>query len=196
LTSKLGENRYKQPQGVRAKINQALQPALREMFFAPKLVLVEGLEDVAYLTTALNLLGLWEKWRSGGCHLVPAQGKSELVQPLAIAQLLKIPVFIMFDADGNETRADPRNMHKADNERLLKLLSGDSTQPFPIAPVMAASHVIWVENLGNKVESDYTPAEWDQLAVSGRTPCSLPVCWRKHGPTRNHRRHLPTFVTF
>lgn len=37
LVAKLGEDRYKKPEGVRVKINQALQPALREMFFAPKI---------------------------------------------------------------------------------------------------------------------------------------------------------------
>ena len=158
LTKTLGEDRFKRPEGVRAKINQVLQPALREMFFAPRIVLVEGLEDVAYLTAALNLLGFWERWRAGGCHIVPVNGKSELVQPLAIAQLLNLPVFVMFDADGSENRQ--RLIHKADNERLLKLLGGDSTQPFPAAHVFDSKFVIWVENHGNAVQADYDATEW------------------------------------
>jgi energy-coupling factor transporter ATP-binding protein EcfA2 len=160
LTTKLGEHRYKQPQGVQAKINQALQPVLREMFFAPKLVLVEGLEDVALITAALNLIGKWDEWRSAGCHLVPVGGKSELVQPLAIAQLLSIPVFVIFDADGDETNETRRNQHKVDNERLLKLLGSDPTQPFPAIEVLNDNHVICVKNLGEKVRADYQDAEW------------------------------------
>lgn len=160
LKTKLGEDRYKQPQGVRAKIHQALQPVLREMFFAPKLVLVEGLEDIAYITAALNLDDKWDTWRSAGCHLVPVNGKSELVQPLAIAQLLSIPVFVMFDADGDETNANRRNLHKLDNERLLKLIGLDPTQPFPAAPLLTDKYVVWVENLGAKIRADYTETEW------------------------------------
>ncbi len=160
LVATLGEDRYKQAQGVRAKINQALQPALREMFFATKIVLVEGLEDVAFITAALHHLGLWERWRSGGAHLVQVQGKSELVQPLAIAQLLGIPVFVIFDADGNVSEKY-KDVNKADNVRLLKLLGADASVPFPPAPIFAPSHIVWVENFGNKVESDYNPAEWD-----------------------------------
>lgn len=38
-------------EGAIARIHQALQPALNEIFFTPFLVLVEGLEDVAYITT-------------------------------------------------------------------------------------------------------------------------------------------------
>jgi hypothetical protein len=161
LIAKLREDRFKKPEGVRAKIHQVLQPVLREMFFAPKLVLVEGLEDVAYITSALNLDSQWDKWRSAGCHLVPANKKSEMVQPLAIAQLFKIPVFVMFDADGDETRENPRNMQKADNERLLKLLGLEPAQPFPPAAVLTNSHVIWVDNLGKKVKEDYTPEDWN-----------------------------------
>jgi hypothetical protein len=133
---------------------------MREMFFAPKIVLVEGLEDVAYITSALLLSGRWEEWRSGGAQLVPVGGKSELVQPLAIAQLLSIPVFVIFDADGNETRPDPRNLHKLDNERLLKLLGGDPTVPFPAAAIKSPTHIIWSENIGKLVELDFAPAEW------------------------------------
>ncbi len=160
LSTTLGEDRYKRPQGVRAKINQVLQPALREMFFAPRIVLVEGLEDVAYLSTAMNLLGLWEQWRSGGCHFVPVNGKSELAQPLAIAQLLNIPVFVMFDADGHEQNPHKRSLHMADNRRLLRLLGAEQTQVFPSEDVFHGSYVIWSENLGRRVESDFAAGDW------------------------------------
>jgi predicted ATP-dependent endonuclease of OLD family len=58
LSRVIGEARFKKPEGIRAKLQQVLQPALREMFFAPRIVLVEGIEDVAYITCALNYLGL------------------------------------------------------------------------------------------------------------------------------------------
>jgi putative ATP-dependent endonuclease of OLD family len=160
LVLTLGELRFSQPVGVQAKLHQVLQPALREMFFAPTLVLVEGLEDVAYITSALVLQGLWEKWRQCGAHLVPVHGKSEFVQPLAIAQLLTIPAFVIFDADGDIQKPDAQALHQKDNERLVKLL-GESAHPFfPAVVSWQSNFVVWPSNLGAAVQSDYTQAEW------------------------------------
>ncbi len=44
-----------------SKVHQALQPALNEMFFTQRLVLVEGLEDIAYIHSWLILTGRWEE---------------------------------------------------------------------------------------------------------------------------------------
>jgi putative ATP-dependent endonuclease of OLD family len=160
LTTKTGEQNYNRPQGVRAKINQALQPALREMFFAPKIILVEGLEDVAYLTTAFHLLGKWEKWRSGGAHFIQVEGKSKLLHPLAIAQCLKIPVLVMFDADSDAEKQAWKDQAKVDNERLLKLLGKDPANFFPPTPVLTVNHIVWPTNLGNQVKADYSDTDW------------------------------------
>jgi len=174
LTAKLGEASYKRPEGVRAKINQALQPALREMFFAPKILLVEGLEDVAFLTTAFYLLNKWDAWRSGGGHIVQVEGKSKLVHPLAIAQSLKIPVFVIFDADGDVTKPEWKATHKADNERLLKLLGQDPTNAFPAAAVLTDTHVIWPKNLGEQVQADYEPADWSKWKTATEAELGQP----------------------
>jgi len=161
LTTTLGaDSAYKRAEGVRAKINQALQPALREMFFAPKIVLVEGLEDVAYITSALLLADKYEAWRKGGAHIVQVEGKSKLVHPLAIAQLLKIPVLVMFDADGDITKPEWKGTAKSDNERLLKLLGQDATNPFPANAVLSDTHVVWPKNFGEQVKADYAEADW------------------------------------
>jgi putative ATP-dependent endonuclease of the OLD family len=160
LSATLGEPRYKQPEGIQAKIHQVLQPALREMFFAPVLMLVEGLEDLAYVIAALHLSGFWESWRKSGGHIVPVNGKGELIQPLAIAQLLQIPVFVMFDADGDETKPERQIMHKKDNERLLKLLGRSDIDSFPQSIVWGEHLVVWPSNLGDAVKADYEESEW------------------------------------
>jgi putative ATP-dependent endonuclease of the OLD family len=74
-----------------SKVHQALQPSLNEMFFTQRLVLVEGLEDVAYVHSWLVLTERWEKYRRCGCHIVPVDGKSEMIRPAIIAQGLGIP---------------------------------------------------------------------------------------------------------
>ena len=92
-------------QGNLAKIHQVLQPNLNEIFFTSRLILVEGLEDVAYIATCLQLMNQWDEYRRLGCHMVPANGKSEMPRPLVIAQCLQVPVFAVFDADG-DTKAE------------------------------------------------------------------------------------------
>jgi putative ATP-dependent endonuclease of OLD family len=122
LIKTVGEPRFQEPVGVQAKLHQILRPALSEMFFCHSLILVEGQEDVAFISSGLLLSNLWDDWRKSGAHIVAVNKKSEFVYPLALAQLLKIPVFVMFDADGDIQAPNRRSAHQLDNERLLKLL--------------------------------------------------------------------------
>lgn len=141
-------------EGLVAKIHQALQPGIAEMFFAHVPVLVEGLEDVSYITTELHLANLWTDFRRLGCHLIPVNGKDKLIQPLAIAIELGIPVFVVFDADGNTENPDHRKKHERDNRALISLL-GAACDPFPLANVCTGNHAIWHTNLTEVVKADF-----------------------------------------
>lgn len=145
----------------RAQLHQALQPHLNEMFFTQKLVLVEGLEDTAYITAWMTYSNLWDDYRKSGCNIVAANGKSSLIEPLLIAKELGIPTFVIFDADGNEQNPGRRNLHKLDNLKILALLDGDVTTPFPDNPVWTSSYAIWPENLGSILKQEAGPALWD-----------------------------------
>ncbi len=70
------------------------------MFFTQKLTLVEGLEDVAYNQAWMVLTGRWDRFRRCGAHIVPANGKSELIRPVIIALGLEIPVLAIIDVMG------------------------------------------------------------------------------------------------
>jgi len=157
-----GEIKYTQAVGVRAKMHQALQPGLKEMFFCPVLVLVEGLEDVAYITAGLHLLNLWGKWRQIGGHIVPVNGKSELLQPLVIAQLMRIPTFVVFDADGAEKNPQKRKWHETDNSRLLAFLGQNPVVPFPEDTLWLPHFTVWSDNMGNAIQSDYSLTDWQE----------------------------------
>ncbi|UWU68089.1 ATP-dependent endonuclease [Bradyrhizobium sp. NC92] len=145
----------------RAQLHQALQPHLNEMFFTQKLVLVEGLEDTAYITAWMTYSDLWDVYRKSGCNIVAANGKSSLIEPLLIARELGIPTFVVFDADGNEQNPGRRNRHKLDNLKILALLDGDVTTPFPDNPVWTSSYAIWPENLGAILKQEAGAALWD-----------------------------------
>ena len=152
--------------GLVAKIHQALQPNIAEMFFVRVPVLVEGQEDVAYITSELHLSDLWSDYRRLGCHLIPVNGKSNLIKPLAIAKELELPVFTIFDADGDTKGKDHRIRHKRDNQALISLLDADY-DPFPSENIIKKNHAIWKTNIGSVVKAEFGN-HYDQLVESAR----------------------------
>ena len=148
------------PQGVLAKIHQALQPSLNEMFFTSRLVLVEGLEDVAYLSSYLHLLNKWDQYRRSGCHIVPVNGKSEMLRPVVIAKRIGIPTFVVFDSDADEQHQDNRAKHEKDNKTLLALLGKANENPLPTTSLWGPGFVMWRSNIGALIRAEIGAAEW------------------------------------
>jgi predicted ATPase len=149
-----------EPSGVLAKIHQSLQFSLSEMFFTPRLVLVEGLEDFAYISTYLQLTNLWDKYRQHGCHIVPTDGKGNMVQALAIAKCLEIPTFVVFDSDGDKPdRNGSKEKHRKDNTAILKLCSCRTPEPFPSADFWGANVAMWASDIGSVVGNEIGP-DW------------------------------------
>jgi predicted ATPase len=147
-----------------SKVHQALQPALNEMFFTQRLVLVEGLEDIAYIHSWLILTERWEEYRRTGCHIVAVDGKSEMIRPAIIAQGLGIPVFAVVDADADKIE-DPRNRtrHHRDNTALIRLFNGDEKNLFPVTNYWLSNFVLWPSNLADTVNREFIEA----LGVQG-----------------------------
>ncbi|MBR1366861.1 MULTISPECIES: ATP-dependent nuclease [Bradyrhizobium] len=153
-------------EGVLAKLHQVMQPHLSEMFFTPKLILVEGLEDAAYINAWMVLSERWESFRARGAHIVAVNGKSELIRPLIIAQQLQIPTFVIFDCDGDKlTHNNPDQQrsieasHRRDNSALFHLAGMQQQDPFPTDAVWSESLVAWPHDLGKCVEVD-AGAHW------------------------------------
>ena len=183
----LGEDQNRRIEGLIAKIHQALRPGIAEMFFAGAPVLVEGLEDVSYITTELHLSGQWSEFRRLGCHLIAVNGKDKLIQPLAIAVELGLPVFTIFDADGDTERPDHRTKHDRDNRALIALL-GTAYAPFPAANVIAANHAIWQTTLGDAVKTDFGP-NYERLTNAAR------VSYAHEGGLEKHDLFIAEWVT-
>lgn len=162
-----GDDQLRRTEGLVAKIHQALQPGIAEMFFAHIPILVEGLEDISYLTTELHLSGLWPEFRRLGCHIIPVNGKDKLIQPLAIAVELGLPVYVVFDADGDTVRADHRIKHEHDNQALMRLLS-ITDPPFPATRVLGDNHAIWDTNLTKTVRADFPEADYSRVTSVAR----------------------------
>jgi putative ATP-dependent endonuclease of OLD family len=153
-----------------AKIHQALHPGINEMFFSKVIVLVEGGEDVAYTSTYLALLGLWDEFRRLGCHFVAAGSKSHMIQPLAIAKKLQIPSFVIFDSDGHRAdRNGSRAMHAADNTAILKLCGVSNPHPFPSQTLWENGTVMWPSEIDRVVAEDLGVKDCQAIRESVRS---------------------------
>jgi hypothetical protein len=67
---------------------------------------------------------------------------------------LGLPVFVVFDADGDTSNESNRTRHEKDNRALLTLL-GAKQDPFPEATIWEANHVVWPTNLTKVVREDF-----------------------------------------
>ena len=153
---------HPKPSGTLAKVHQALQSALGEMFFTPRLVLVEGLEDLAYVTTYLNLMDLWDEYRRFGIHIVPTDGKSQMVRPLAIAARLGIPAYCVFDADRDKPdKNGSRKKHERDNTAILTMAGVANPEPFPDTTYWGKRVVMWPSEFAKVVASEIGQADWE-----------------------------------
>jgi predicted ATP-dependent endonuclease of OLD family len=156
LAKKLEESGQKllKESGMLAKLYPSLNPVVNEMFFCKVLVLTEGIEDVAYIKSYLMLNGKMREFRQYGCHIVPVGGKSEIIKPLAMAKLLKIPVFVAFDADTDKTKDDEVIKHKKDNKSILNLLGYDGENEWPAATLCKTDMSMWKTNITELVSSE------------------------------------------
>jgi hypothetical protein len=57
-----------------------MQGQMNELFFAQVPILVEGLEDTAFITTYMELFGYMDEFPITGGHIVQCQGKNHLIK--------------------------------------------------------------------------------------------------------------------
>jgi putative ATP-dependent endonuclease of the OLD family len=148
--------------GMVAKLYPSLNPIINEMFFCKVLILVEGPEDLAFITSALLLSDKMNEFRKNGCHIVPVNSKSNLIKPIAMAKLLGIPTYVVFDADTDkDTIADEerRNSevakHKKDNKAILTILRHVTGNEWPADHIIKDNCTCWKTNIGNEVTNEF-----------------------------------------
>ena len=146
------------PEGALAKIHQIFQSTVNEMFFTHRLVLVEGLEDVSYILTYFGLLGKLDDYRRMGCHIVPVNGKSQLLMPLIVAKHMNIPTYVVFDADSDQRKFQDK--HKKDNKAILSLLGEPERDPLSTTTIWGLGFTMWHSDIGSTVKNDIGEAKW------------------------------------
>jgi predicted ATP-dependent endonuclease of OLD family len=148
-------------QGILAKLYPSLNPIINEMFFCKKLILTEGIEDVAFITASLMLSEQMTEFRRCGCHIVPVGGKSEIIKPLAMANLLKIPVYVVCDADTDkdentdeQKRKSEVSQHSQENRAILNLCSHVSEPEWPKKNLQYNNVTMWSTNLTKTITEE------------------------------------------
>jgi len=170
----LGEDpQLASPESLMAQVEQIMQPSQRELFFSPLPILVEGIEDVAFLSTYLHLSGQWETFRRIGCHFVIAEGKNALSRPLAIALALGIPCFVVIDSDAHETDPGKRNGNLRDNSCILNLCGLQGANPLPDQTLMDKNVVMWATEIDREVLKDIGEREWEEAESNVRKKQNL-----------------------
>lgn len=144
----VGEN------GLRAKLYQTLQAQLAEMFFAKKVIFVEGVEDQAFITSLLEFFDKTDTYRTSGAHIIPVHGKNNFILPTIIAKQMKIPFMVVFDADGSTEEKDGRRAkQEKDNISILGILE-KKIDPFPSDDTFFENSVVWKENITEAFQRD------------------------------------------
>jgi predicted ATP-dependent endonuclease of OLD family len=105
------------------KLVTHVTPWMNEGFFAKKVVLVEGPDDLAaVLGTAMAMNVDLEE---GGTSIIPSMGKNRLSRPACVFQQMGIPIYVIWDSDRNTGR-DIQTNHL-----LLKLFNYKPIVDYP-----------------------------------------------------------------
>lgn len=126
-----------------------------EGFFSNGVILVEGPEDEAVISAfaAFKATSL----DSAGISIIPAEGKTKLPSLAALYGCLGINVYVIFDADGNQS--DDAKAHTDFNKALLFLI-GESPEARPKTTVAAAG-AVWTTNFLDEVKNDFGNDNWN-----------------------------------
>jgi predicted ATP-dependent endonuclease of OLD family len=159
----LGE-RPAEPSSCMATIQQIMQPSLNELYFSGRAILVEGIEDVAFMSTQIELMGKMMEFKRQGGHFIVCGGKNSMSRPLAIAKELSIPFFVVFDGDSDKNgKEDVKKSNKRDNKCILKLCSVTSIDPLSSDIYFGDNVVMWGTNIRDTIRNEIGADAWDTV---------------------------------
>ncbi len=170
-----------QPSELMASVQQIMQPSQTELFFCKVPVLVEGLEDIAFLSTFMHTTGLWGEFRRLGCHFIPCIGKTNISRPLAIANGLGLKPFVVFDGDCDKASDNADDQQERDNGCLLKLL-GSKEPPIQGGNLISTNFVMWRTRILDEVRNEVGELEWDQKEQEARDKYKLQSGVKRKNP--------------
>ena len=167
------------PTGIRALLDPLLQPHISEMLFAEKLVLVEGLEDLAIISAWIEIAGMMRQFRQSGISIISVNGKSNLLRPAIIAKELEIPTVMVFDADGDCDKKYKKD-NQIDNSRNIAWSTQTGISDFPENPQISGNIVIWPDNIQSSIFKNVNPN-----VLADAKECARQKCGQAKGLSKN-----------
>ena len=165
---------------VMASVEAVLHPSQAELFFCSCAVLVEGSEDLAFITTQLALEGHLSELRRWGCHFVAAEGKPNLGRLIAVARVFDIPVLTVCDSDSKDT--GNLDDHRRNNCCIQRLSGFDRPEPFPTETLWSDRLVMWPNKIDETVRQEVSEQQWSRAVEKTRAELGLvPNVSRKNG---------------
>lgn len=135
---------------------QRFIPTLAELYFSKYVVFVEGLEDVAILTAALERKSLWLEFIASGGNIIAVGGKSSMLCPAVICNGLEIPFFCILDRD-NKPITD-------NNADCVMNLCGEPNPSLIDGEIFFGSRVIaWPKTIQATLADSLDAGEWDRV---------------------------------
>lgn len=180
LAQALGDT-PQEPSELMASVQQIMQPSQTELFFCKVPVLVEGPEDIAFLSTFMHNARLWGEFRRLGCHFIPCIGKTNISRPLAIANRLGLRAFVVFDGDFDKATDSADDQQKRDNGCLLTLL-GSEQAPLQDKNIIATNYVMWRTRILDETRQQVGEAEWDKHEQQAREKYKLQSGVKRKNP--------------
>jgi predicted ATP-dependent endonuclease of OLD family len=134
------------------------------MFFCDRLVLVEGPEDVAFLSSLIVAVDRYDEFRRVGGHIVPVMGKDRLIRPMIVAQEAAIDTCVVADADLSQGAQS-----RTSTERICK---GLGYPDVPSLPHISRTALIWQETLAAWFKGEVGEETWKEAVQDARRQIS------------------------
>jgi hypothetical protein len=84
--------------------------------------------------------------------------------PLAIARGLKIPTFVVFDADlSQQNKESTKVKHERDNKMIMELCGHSGKPVWPTHTIWESNMVVWSENIATAISEDFGKTAWESL---------------------------------
>ncbi|TXC74037.1 ATP-dependent endonuclease [Sphingorhabdus soli] len=133
-----------------------LTSIVAEGFFAKKVVLVEGVSDVAALRAAATVKNL--SFEAEGIALLDVGGKTNLDKPLIIFSKLGVPTFVVFDSDGHKKNDHEKKINA--NIQIQKLCGVEDPQG--IRTIVGSNFASFESCLENVLKEEVGQLEFDK----------------------------------
>jgi len=168
------------------------QPKFNEIFFAERVVVVEGISDLACIEAYMRLSGTRSDFQKSGSAIVVCEGKSSLALMILIMKSFNIPYHAIFDCDSEydekykqdpEKFREPYNEHFRDNDAILDLSGHPKIGSFPAEHIFQPNLTGWRFNIEKTLQAEFGEDK-EECLQAGRNAV---------GNLRNSQKH-PLYI--